>query len=192
MTVTVFQEHIQNATLAGGVAIGAAADMVVTPFGTMVTGAIAGALSTIGYEHISVSISMHKCKCLMLLIQPYLVRKFKITDTCGVNNLHGMPAILGGLLSVLMAGIATREEYDQYNIDMEIDSKSSLVEIFPERASPEWTGGTQAGMQLAAMIVTMVFAVVGGFITGKGPSKYYVILLAVRAKSRLRDTITQT
>jgi len=143
-------EHIQNATLAGGVAIGAAADMVVTPFGTMVTGAIAGALSTIGYEHIS----------------PYLVRKFKITDTCGVNNLHGMPAILGGLLSVLMAGIATREEYDQYNIDMEVDSKSSLVEIFPERASPEWTGGTQAGMQLAAMIVTMVFAVVGGFITG--------------------------
>ena len=87
-----------------------------------------------------------------------------------------MPAILGGLLSVLMAGIATREEYDQYNIDMEIDSKSSLVEIFPERASPEWTGGTQASMQLAAMIVTMVFAVVGGFITGKGPLKDYVIL----------------
>ena len=56
--VIVLQEHIQNATLAGGVAIGAAADMVVTPFGTMVTGAIAGALSTIGYEHISVSISM--------------------------------------------------------------------------------------------------------------------------------------
>ena len=103
----------------------------------------------------------------MPIFQPYLVRKFKITDTCGVNNLHGMPAILGGLLSVLMAGIATREEYDQYNIDIDIDEKSSLLEIFPERADENWTGATQAGMQLAAMIVTMVFAVVGGFITGK-------------------------
>jgi len=143
-------EHIQNATLAGGVAIGAAADMVVTPFGSMATGAIAGAISTIGYEHIS----------------PYLVRKFKIPDTCGVNNLHGMPAILGGLLSVLMAGIATKDGYDQYNVDRDDPEKSSLVEIFPERASEDWTGGTQASMQLAAMVVTLVFAVVGGFITG--------------------------
>ena len=52
--IALFQEHIQNATLAGGVAIGATADMMVTPFGAMVTGTIAGAWSTIGYEHISV------------------------------------------------------------------------------------------------------------------------------------------
>ena len=77
-----------------------------------------------------------------------------------------MPAILGGLLSVLMAGIATKDEYDQYNIDRDDPDKSSLVEIFPERKSEDWTGGTQAGMQLAAMVVTMVFAVVGGFLTG--------------------------
>jgi len=143
-------EHIQNATLAGGVAIGAAADMIVTPFGAMVTGTLAGALSTVGYEHIS----------------PYLVKKFKITDTCGVNNLHGMPAILGGLLSVLMAGIASKEQYDQYNIDGDDPERSSLVEIFPEMKNEDWTPGTQAGMQLAAMVVTLVFAVVGGFLTG--------------------------
>merc|ERR1719431_614910 len=144
-------EHIQNATLAGGVAVGASADMMMTPFGAMVVGTAAGAWSTIGYEHIS----------------PFLAEKFKITDTCGVNNLHGMPAILGGFLSVLMAGIATREEYDQYNIDRDIDEKSSLLEIFPARQDENWTGGTQASMQLAAMVVTLVFAVVGGFITGQ-------------------------
>ena len=98
--------------------------------------------------------------------QPYLARKFKITDTCGVNNLHGMPAILGGLLSVFMAGIATKDQYDQFNIDREDPERSSLVEIFPEMKADDWTGGTQAGMQLAAMVVTLVFAVVGGFLTG--------------------------
>merc|ERR1719430_117710 len=46
-------EHIQNATLAGGVAVGACADMMITPFGAMVVGTAAGAWSTIGYEHIS-------------------------------------------------------------------------------------------------------------------------------------------
>ena len=90
----------------------------------------------------------------------------KITDTCGVNNLHGMPAILGGLLSVLLTGIATKEEYDRYNIDRDDPDKSGLVEIFPERKSEDWTGGTQAGRQLAAMVVTLVNAIVGGFLTG--------------------------
>ena len=49
-------EHIQNATLAGGVAVGAVADMILTPFGALVMGTIAGSWSTIGYEFISVKI----------------------------------------------------------------------------------------------------------------------------------------
>ena len=78
-----------------------------------------------------------------------------------------MPAILGGLISVLMAGISTREEYDQYNMDKDDDLKSSLVEIFPKMDSEyQWTGATQAGAQFLAMAVTMVIALVGGFLTG--------------------------
>ena len=57
---SILKEHIQNATLAGGVAIGAAADMVVTPVGAMITGTLAGALSTVGYEHISVLIQQNQ------------------------------------------------------------------------------------------------------------------------------------
>eukprot|EP00928_Gymnodinium_smaydae_P099471 TRINITY_DN9501_c0_g1_i1.p1 TRINITY_DN9501_c0_g1~~TRINITY_DN9501_c0_g1_i1.p1 ORF type:complete len:425 (-),score=102.80 TRINITY_DN9501_c0_g1_i1:309-1583(-) len=69
---------VQNATLAGGVAIGATANLV-DPFGAMVIGGLAGALSTFGFVK-----------------QPL----FSDVDTCGINNLHGMPGIFGGLVSV--------------------------------------------------------------------------------------------
>jgi hypothetical protein len=31
----------------------------------------------------------------LFLLQPYLRDKWKICDSCGVNNLHGMPSLLG-------------------------------------------------------------------------------------------------
>ena len=43
-------EHIQNATLAGGVAVGACADMMLTPGGALAVGAIAGVLSVCGFK----------------------------------------------------------------------------------------------------------------------------------------------
>jgi len=69
---------IQNATLAGGVSIGATAN-VVDPFGAIVVGGLAGLLSTWGFV-----------KGPM----------FGDVDTCGISNLHGMPGVFGGLVSV--------------------------------------------------------------------------------------------
>eukprot|EP00930_Biecheleria_cincta_P097407 TRINITY_DN8911_c0_g1_i2.p1 TRINITY_DN8911_c0_g1~~TRINITY_DN8911_c0_g1_i2.p1 ORF type:complete len:422 (+),score=83.41 TRINITY_DN8911_c0_g1_i2:47-1267(+) len=71
---------IQNATLAGGVSIGATANLV-GPFGAMVVGILAGALSTFGF-----------------IKSP----AFGAVDTCGIHNLHGMPGLLGGAFSVLV------------------------------------------------------------------------------------------
>lgn len=49
-----YQVHIQNSTLAGGVAIGTAADMMIHPWGAMVVGSAAGALSVLGYRFFTV------------------------------------------------------------------------------------------------------------------------------------------
>jgi len=78
---------IQNATLAGGVAVGAVARMDMGLGWASICGSFGGTLSTLGYQY----------------IQPFLERKIGLYDTCGVNNLHGMPGLFGSLISVIFA-----------------------------------------------------------------------------------------
>merc|ERR1719285_276917 len=75
--------HIQNATLAGGVAVGTSSDLILSPYTGIMIGMIAGTLSTYGYVFIS----------------PWLQRN-GLWDTCGIHNLHGMPGLLGGFASI--------------------------------------------------------------------------------------------
>ena len=82
-----------NAALAGGVAIGSTCN-IVSPTGAFGIGLLAGAVSVIGF----------------VFIQPALERRFKIVDTCGVHNLHGMPGLLGAFVAVLVVpGIAVAQ-----------------------------------------------------------------------------------
>ncbi len=52
---SVFQVHIQNAALAGGVAVGTAGEMMLTAFGSMIVGFLAGTISVLGYKYLTVS-----------------------------------------------------------------------------------------------------------------------------------------
>jgi ammonium transporter Rh len=84
---------IANASLAGGVAIGATCNQV-QPAVAFGIGLLAGALCVVGYA----------------LIQPRLDRALRIVDTCGVHNLHGMPGLLGGLVAALVIpGVAVAQ-----------------------------------------------------------------------------------
>lgn len=79
-----------NAALAGGVAIGATCNVVSAPL-SFAIGAIAGALCVFGSA----------------VVQPRIQKLFKIVDTCGVHNLHGMPGLFGGLAAAFVVpGIA--------------------------------------------------------------------------------------
>ncbi|MEI6644843.1 MAG: ammonium transporter, partial [bacterium] len=82
-----------NAALAGGVAIGATCN-IVPPAVAFGIGLLAGALCVIGY----------------VFIQPALEKRFKIVDTCGVHNLHGMPGLLGGLIVLLVVPGAAKAQ----------------------------------------------------------------------------------
>ncbi len=80
---------IANATLAGGVAIGSTCDKVSLPVAFAI-GAVAGFASTFGFA----------------VIQEKLQKGFRLIDTCGVSNLHGIPGLLGGIAAlVFVSGI---------------------------------------------------------------------------------------
>ncbi|XP_069832037.1 ammonium transporter Rh type A [Dendropsophus ebraccatus] len=87
--------HIQNATLAGGVAVGTCADMNISPFGAMIIGFIAGIISTLGFKFLT----------------PIFASKLRVQDTCGVHNLHGLPGILGGLAGIVATALGAKPNY---------------------------------------------------------------------------------
>lgn len=87
--------HVQNATLAGGVVMGVAADEPFAPATAIGMGLLAGAISTTGFHFLT----------------PFLNNKFKIQDVCGIHNLHGMPGVLGAIFSIFTTLIINDPEY---------------------------------------------------------------------------------
>lgn len=74
------------AILAGGVSIGASVD-VVGPGLAWVVGAVAGVISAWSF----------------LYLNDRLGARLKVLDSMGVNNLHGVPGLFGGLVAIVIA-----------------------------------------------------------------------------------------
>lgn len=83
-------EVLLNATLAGGVAVGSASDLVVTASIAMLIGGAAGIISALGFMYLS----------------KYLRDTIGLHDTCGVHNLHGIPGIMGGVIGGISAALS--------------------------------------------------------------------------------------
>lgn len=84
---------IANASLAGGVAIGATCNLVSAQVAFLI-GVLAGGICVIGYS----------------VIQPRLQKLLKMVDTCGVHNLHGMPGLLGGIIAIFVVPGAAKPQ----------------------------------------------------------------------------------
>uniref|UniRef100_A0A3Q0RHZ7 Rh family B glycoprotein n=1 Tax=Amphilophus citrinellus TaxID=61819 RepID=A0A3Q0RHZ7_AMPCI len=133
--------HIQNAALAGGVAAGTAGEMMLTPFGSMIVGFLAGIISVLGFKYLS----------------PILESKLKIQDTCGVHNLHGMPGVFGAIVGAVTASLATKDIYGE-----------GMEDVFPlvYDEKVKRTAAYQGGIQAISLAVTLGIALVGGLIVG--------------------------
>ena len=129
--------HVQNATLAGGVAVGTVANMIIQPWGALLIGTLAGIISVLGYTYLT----------------PFLNNTLKIHDTCGVNNLHGMPALLAGFAGTICSRLASDDTYHD-----------SLTNVFEAR--DHRTTAKQSVYQLIAVVVTLGISIVSGLITG--------------------------
>jgi ammonium transporter Rh len=127
-------EIVLNASLAGGVAVGSACDIIVMPFGAMLAGFVTGIISSLGFAYLS----------------KFLQRKINLHDTCGVLNLHGMPGLIGGIVSAIVASRGQGNFGDQYS------------RIFKAGRDAQ----TQAGYQLAGVALSFGLAVFSGVFTG--------------------------
>lgn len=152
--------HIQNATLAGGVAIGAIADMAIPPHVAMAIGSVAGVISTLGFEFLTDKL-----------------KEFKLHDTCGVNNLHGIPGVISGLCSVIVAAVACREDYGENRLytfyPSRVPLQNSTEYLKFELQNTEFKDGglgrtalEQSGYQFAALAMTLVVSILTGLLTG--------------------------
>eukprot|EP01120_Amphizonella_sp_Union-15-10_P016293 TRINITY_DN8546_c0_g1_i1.p1 TRINITY_DN8546_c0_g1~~TRINITY_DN8546_c0_g1_i1.p1 ORF type:complete len:486 (-),score=52.93 TRINITY_DN8546_c0_g1_i1:81-1538(-) len=116
--------HVQNSTLAGGVMMGVAADLDLTLGGALVCGAFAGTVSTFGFTYLT----------------PFLNR-LKFQDTCGINNLHGIPGLMGSFVAVFVT--LGRRSVDDYP-----------------------RGFSQPAIQVAAIAISVGLGLLGGSIAG--------------------------
>jgi len=151
--------HIQNSTLAGGIAIGAVAQLIIQPWGAIIIGIVSSLLSIIGFRYILAK----------------LERKFKIVDIRGILAVHCLPGLLGAFASIIATSMA---KYGSY--------KTSLYRLFPAVAPmknstaynelnqfepdiPAGLGrtiGKQAAFQASGLVLSIVNAIIGGLITG--------------------------
>ena len=108
-------------------AIGAASNLKITPGMAMLVGVCAASISTFGFSR----------------VQAYVEAKLGLHDSCGVHNLHGMPALLGSFVVALAVSVP--------------GTQGDVV--YPR-------GDQQPFAQLGGAGVTLVFGLVSGAIVG--------------------------
>ncbi|EGR28966.1 rh50 glycoprotein, putative [Ichthyophthirius multifiliis] len=145
---------IQNASLAGGVAMGTCADMHILPIYAILIGIFAGCVSTLGFSR------------FMFIIE----NKLQLHDSCGVLNLHGIPGLLGAIWGCIAAGTSQNQN----------DSIAQLQMVYIKAGESDWNQQKQGHIQVIYLFITLSIAIGSGIIAGiflklfgNIPTKFY-------------------
>lgn len=134
-------EEILNSTLSGGVIIGASAGLLLNPAGAITIGFLGGIASSLGYHYLSA----------------ILEEKLGIYDSCGINNLHGIPGILGGIASaIVLAAYGSSPPDEVGGANLNFVSEPNRGRTFNE----------QAGVQIAGLAVSFAVSLITGLVIG--------------------------
>ena len=136
-----------NASLAGGVMIGTSSGILVNPGISLCIGLFAGFISTLGFRY----------------LQDKLDNWIGLKDTCGINNLHGIPGILGGIIGAIV--IASYGSTPLSN-----ESQISYLPFYPQSSTNLNSFGRtfhqQAGCQIAGVCISIGLGIFFGVLAG--------------------------
>ena len=141
-------ENILNATIAGGIIIGAPSAFIYRPGLALFIGVMGGVVSTICFHKLS----------------PKLLDCIGLYDTCGIHNLHGIPGLLGGIWSAIIISFYNTG-YDT-NIAAMYSGGHFLFD-------PSVSFLKQGGLQIAGTLCSLGLAIGFGFLGGVFVSHFY-------------------
>jgi len=139
--------------------VGSTVDLMIGPYGALLIGIVGAAITILGMQYTS----------------PFLRERLHLHDTCGVNNLHGLTGVFGGLVGVIMACKATidiygPEVYEIYPAMAPKDNGTFLWKLqqFQPNVQPgdDRTPLSQAAYQMMALVTSFFVSLIGGVITG--------------------------
>ena len=148
-------ENILNATISGGVVMGAPCSFIYRPGVALFIGCTTGIISTLCFYYLT----------------PKLLNCIGLYDTCGIHNLHGIPGLIGGIWSSII--VAFYSTGFNTKIAAQYSNGNFLVPI-------DRTFHQQGGLQIAGTFCSLAiaFGIIGGLVTScfyKEKPKYFYL-----------------
>ena len=138
-------ENILNATIAGGIIVGAPSTFIYRPGLALFIGVMGGAVSALCFHNLS----------------PKLLDCIGLYDTCGIHNLHGIPGVMGCIWSAIVCG-SYNSGFDQ-NIAAMYSNGNFLI---PAGTSFLRQGGLQMAGLACSLGMSILFGLAAGLVTG--------------------------
>ena len=135
-------QHLINASYVGGIIIGGCCTICSSAWGAILIGFIGGCLSVLG----------------LWFLKKFFKEK-KLDDTFGILYTFGIPGFLGGILNSIFMGNFT-------NFSWWPNNNKKINYFFFEKTANERTPSRQGGIQIAAIFITLGFALISGITLG--------------------------